>query len=208
MVIHSGSIFSLLAFPVTLASVIGLFAFLVLLVTRRFRMAAKVLAVSVGGWAAYVGSVTAISLLAPQRIIDIGNSYCWDNWCMGIEKVNTAPRGQEIVYSVDVRIFDADERVKTSIKGASVYLMDERGRRFPLVRDPSVIPFDTPLDPAQSLRTTMTFAAAADASHLSLTGDAPLPDPIPWWWRCFGVFADLHFGYESLSHKPTLLRVL
>jgi len=198
----------LFAYPLTLGAVIGLFTSVVLLVTRRFRTAAKTVAISVGGWGLYVGVVTVISLLAPQRIIDIGNSYCWDNWCMGVEKVNTALRGQEIVYKVDLRIFDADERVATSIKGASVYLADERGRRFPLVRDPSVIPFDTPLNPAQSLKTTLTFAAAADASRLFLTGDVPLPDPIPWWWRCFGVFADLHFGYESLSHKPTVLRVL
>ena len=79
-------------------------------------------------------------------------------------------------------------------------LVDERGRRFPLVQDLSVIPFDVSLDPGQLVKTSLTFVAAADARQLFLTGDtggAP-----PFWVR-------LYLGSDdSLLYKRTLLRVL
>jgi hypothetical protein len=74
--------------------------------------------------------------------------------------------------------------------------------------DPSVIPINTRLDPGQSLNTSLTFVTPADPGHLFLTGDAPLPDHIPLAWRFFKIYADPQFGYEKLSHKPTVLRVL
>jgi hypothetical protein len=127
---------------------------------------------------------------------------------MGIDKVSATPRGQEIVYKIDVHFFSDANTVKTGTDDALIYLVDDRGRRFPLVDDPSVIPINTPLDPGQSLNTSLTFAAPADATRLFLTGDAQLPERIPLAWRFFKIYADLHFGYEKLKHKPTLLQVL
>ena len=127
---------------------------------------------------------------------------------MGIDKVNATPRGQEMVYKIDVRFFSDANTVKTGIDDALIYLVDDRGRRFPLVDDPSVIPINTRLDPGQSLNTSLTFVTPNDAGHLFLTGDAPLPYHIPLGWKFFRIYADLHFGYEKLSHKPTVLRVL
>lgn len=127
---------------------------------------------------------------------------------MGIEKVSTTSREQENEYKIDVRIFSDANTVKTSTDDASIYLLDDLGRRFPVVDDPAAIPYTTPLIPGQTIKITLTFVAPADAGHLFLTGDAPLPDHIPVGWRVMTYFADLHFGYEKLSHKPTLLRVL
>ena len=76
--------------------------------------------------------------------------------------------------------------------------MDERGRRFPMVKDPSVIPFDLSLDPGQSVNTSLTFVTPADARELFLTVDSPLV-----WGARLCVACD-----GSLLHKPTLLRVL
>ena len=206
MVIHSGSLLLLFAYLVTLATVIGLIVSIGLLAAKKFRRAAKTAVASVAALALYVGAATAISWVSPQRVIKIGDSYCWDLWCLGIDKVNAAPRSQEIVYKIDVHFFSDANTVKTGIDEAIIYLVDDRGRRFPLGDDPSVI--NTRLEPRQSLNTSLTFVAPSDAEHLFLTGDAPLPDHIPLAWRFFNIYADLHFGYEKLSHKPTVLRVL
>jgi hypothetical protein len=107
-----------------------------------------------------------------------------------------------------VHFFSDANTVKTGSDDALVYLVDDRGRRFPLVDDPSVIPINTRLDPGQSINTSLTFVAPTDATHLFLMGDAPLPDHIPLAWRFFKIYADLHFGYEKLKHKPTVLQVL
>jgi len=208
MVIHSGSLSLLLAYLVALGVVIALLASIVLLIARKIRPARNVFLASVAAVGLYIVAATAVSLLAHSRVINVGDSYCWDLWCMGIEKVHTNARGQENEYRIDVRIFSDANTVKTSAGDASIYLLDDRGRRFPVVNDPAVVPYTTPLIPGQTIKTTLTFVAPMDAGHLFLTGDAPLPAHFPLGWRVGRYFADLHFGYEKLLHKPTLLRVL
>jgi hypothetical protein len=208
MVIHSGSSLLGFAYLVTIVTAIGLVISVGILVARKFRTAAKVAAASLAALAFYFVVATMIWWVSPERVIKLGDSYCWDLWCMGIDKVNATPRGQEIIYKIDVHFFSDANTVRTGTDDALVYLVDERGRRFPLVHDPSVIPINTPLEPGQSLNTSLTFVAPRDASHLFLTGDAPLPDHFPLAWRFFKIYADLHFGHEKLKHKPTVLQVL
>ena len=201
MVVHSDSnLGAALAFLVMLGTAITLLVSAVQVASGRFRSAAKALAASVSWTALYVLALIAVSVLTPQKVVTFGDSYCADIWCIGIDKVSAARRGQEIVYKIDVRIFSDANHVKTSAKGASLYLLDERGRRFPLVPDPSVVPFDVTLDPGQSMNTSLTFVTAADVRQLFLTGDRGAGPP--FWVR-------LYFGSdESLLHKRTLLRVL
>ena len=208
MVIHSGSILLLLAYLVSLLAVIGLLSSVAILIARKSRLAAKVAVASVGTLVVYLVVATVISSVAPQRVINVGDSYCWDLWCMGIERVSATPRGKEIEYKVDVHIFSDAKTVKTSSDDAAIYLLDDRGRRYPMIQDPGVIPINTPLSPGQKINTSLTFVAPADAGHLFLTGEAPLPEHIPYAWRIFKIYADLHFGYEQLAHKPTVLRVV
>ena len=206
MVIRADSeLGALLTLLVLFGGFVSMLASLGLLLSRKFRSAAKVLLATVIGVGMYVVAVIVVALITPQKVINIGDTYCMDIWCIRIEKVNTMPRGGKIVYKIDVRIFSDANTVKTSAKGASVYLLDERGRRFELMNDPSVIPFDAPLDPKQSMHTTLTFAVAADAQHLFLPcsyhhiGDET---SVPFWVK-------LYFGSDAnFLHKRTMLRVL
>jgi hypothetical protein len=206
MVLHSDSeLGALLTLLVLFAGFLGLCASVVLLVSRQFRSSLNVLLITVGGLGVYVLGVIAIAIVTPQTIVNVGDSYCMDIWCIGIEKVNMTPRGDEMLYRVDVRIFSDANSVTISAKGASVYVVDERGRRFELLNDPSVIPFDAPLAPKQSIHTTLTFAAPADARQLFLPcgshhiGEEP---SVPFWVK-------LYFGSDAgYLHKQTMLRVL
>src|SRR5438552_12647576 len=205
MVIRSDSdLGALLTLLVLFVGFVGIVASIVLALSKKFRAAAKALFVSTGGIGVYAAIVLLISILSPQMIINIGESYCMDIWCISVERVNATPRGQETIYKVDVRIFSDANTVKTSAKGATVYLIDERGRRFELINDPSVTPFDMPLEPRQSIQTTLIFAAAADAQHLFLPcsyhhiGAEP---SVPFW-------AKLYFGSEANHlHQRTMLPV-
>ena len=208
MVIHSGGSLLGFAYLATLISAIGLVISVVILLGGKFRTAAKVATASMFALAFYFVAATTIWWVSPERVIKLGDSYCWDLWCMGIDEVNTTPRGQEIIYKIDVHFFSDANTVTTGSDDALIYLVDDRGRRFPLVDDPSVIPINSRLDPRQSLSTSLTFVTPADATHLFLTGDAPLPDHVPLEWRFFKIYADLHFGYEKLKHKTTVLQVL
>jgi len=199
VVIHSDSFVGvMLPFVVALAVVVLVLTSVWMLAFGKFRRGAKALRASAGLVAVYVVVLMAVSLLTPQKIGSAGQAYCMDIWCIGIEKVSPIPARNQIAYKVDVRIFSDADTVKTSGKGFSLFLVDERGRRFPMVKDPSVIPFDLSLDPGQSVNTSLTFVTRPNARELFLTVDSP----IFWGARlCFACDG-------SLLHKPTLLRVL
>jgi hypothetical protein len=158
MVIHSDSFVGvMLPFVVALAVVVLVLTSARMLAFGNFRRMARTLRALVGLVAMYVVVLIAVSLLTPQKIGSAGQAYCMDIWCIGIEKVSPMPARNEIAYKVDVRIFSDASTMKTSGKGFSLFLVDERGRRFPMVKDPSVIPFDLSLDPGQSVNTSLTF---------------------------------------------------
>src|SRR5580658_7010274 len=194
MVIHSDSFAGvMLPFVVALAVIVLVLTSAGMAAFGRFRRGAKALRALAGLVGVYMVVLMAVSLLTPQKIGGTGQAYCLDIWCIGIEKVSPMPARNQIAYKVDVRIFSDANTVKTSGKGFSLFLVDERGRRFPMVKDPSVIPFDLNLDPGQSVNTSLTFVTAADARELFLTIDSPKV----WVARlCFACDT-------SLLHKPT-----
>jgi len=207
MVIHSGSALLGIAYLVTFAAAVGLLVSLGMLVARKFRTATRVAGASVAALGLYFLAHVVIGWTSPQTVVKIGDSYCWDLWCMGIQRVTATPRGADMAYSIDVRVFSDANTVKTGIDEARLFLMDDRGRRFSMIDDPSVVPINTRLEPRQSIDTSLTFLAPADAAHLFLTADAPLPNQLPVGWRFLAMYMDLHVGYEKLAHKPTVLSV-
>src|SRR6202040_2788913 len=53
----------------------------------------------------YIAVLMLVSLLTPRTIVSIGDGYCWDLWCLGVEQVNATPQGQNIIYTARVRLF-------------------------------------------------------------------------------------------------------
>ena len=198
MIVHSDAVGSMVFFLVMVVSVLMLVAVLMALAGREFRFAGRIVGWWSAGFAAYTALTILVSLLLPQKVVNPGQSYCVDSWCIGIQNVTRTALGQSVAYKADVRIFSDLNRGTTSAKGASLYLVDERGRRFPLVPDPALIPFDTELSPKQSVDTSLTFLVAADAQHLALQGDGRA-----LWITKFFIGDD-----SAWLHRPTLIRVL
>src|SRR3989442_10313898 len=69
---------ALLTLLVLFGGFVGMLASIVLLLSRKFRAAAKVLLASVAVIGVYVVAVHVV--LTPQRVIKIGDSYCMDIW--------------------------------------------------------------------------------------------------------------------------------
>jgi hypothetical protein len=200
MIVYSDGIGTLVFFLGLLVSGAMLLAALIAVALRRFRPARNIFrwwgACAIG----YVAMTIAIALLAPQAIVNPGESYCNDNWCISIQSVTKTPLAHDIAYRVDSRIFNTNT-VKNNVKGASLYLVDEHSRRFPLIADPAVTPFDIELNPGQSLNTSLTFLAAADAQQVLLKIDWPGNRLVKFLVK-FVIGND-----RSLLHRPTLLRV-
>jgi hypothetical protein len=149
----------------------------------------------------YLGAVSLVSLITPRTIVSVGDSYCWDLWCLGIQKVNATPQGQNVLYTAEVSLF-ADstntQRLPADPNGKQFfYVTDERGRRFPIMHS-SLADTDITVAPGESVKSALTFVVPADARNLYLTGDVGAP---PW--------VRLYFGSDlNPFHRRTLLRVV
>jgi hypothetical protein len=202
MIVHSDGIGTLVLFLGLLASGAILLTTLVFLACGPFRQAKNIFR-----WWRYcaVGYATltiAVSLLTPQTIVNPGESYCEDIWCISIQTVSKTQLGHAIAYKAGVRLFSDANTVKTSARGASLYLVDEHNRRFSLFPDSTVPPFDIELNPGQSVNTSLTFSTAPDAQQLFLRVDWPNRSRLVKFLVKFAIGND-----SSLFHRPTLLRV-
>ena len=198
MIVHSDAVGSMVFFFVMAGTALMAVVALIALAGGEFRFAGKVAAWWGKLAAGYAVLTMAVSLMLPQKVVNPGQSYCIDIWCISIQNVAKTPVEQDVIYRADVRIFSDANTVKVSAKGVSLYLADERGRRYPLIPDPAVTPFDVELGPQQSVNTSLTFRVAADAKQLFLKGDGK-----SLWISKFFIGDD-----SALLHRPTLLRVL
>jgi len=149
----------------------------------------------------YLGAVVLVSLATPRTIVSIGDSYCWDLWCLGIQGVNATPRGETILYTADVSLFTDSthtQQLRADPSGKQFfYVMDDQGRHFPILRS-SLSERDITVTPGESVKSQLSFVAPADARKLYLTGDGGAPP-----WVC------LYFGSDlNPFHRRTLLRVV
>lgn len=169
---------------------------------RKFHEAARagrVCAIIIGP---YLAALTLVSLLTPRTIVNIGDSYCYDLWCLGVQQVNATPSGQDILYTAEVRVFvDSTHPHQLPAEEAKHFLdvLDDQGRRYPLLREASFMDADVTVQPRESLKSSFAFRAPRNARKLYLTAnDGGFP---PWVYMYFG--SDI-----SLFHRRSLLRIL
>ncbi len=150
--------------------------------------------------AGYFAIAVAIAFLKPQRMMSIGDPWCFDDWCLTIEKVDRTEGLSQVSYNVELRIFSRARRVTQRANGAWIYLIDDRGRRYSPDPAPSAVPLDTLLRPLESATTLRVFHVPADAHGLGLiTGHGG---------RYCGPMDMLIIGSGGcLFRKPTMIRI-
>src|SRR5215831_17537469 len=161
MIVHSDSgLGFLLAMLLTLAAAVAFLVSVVFAANREYRSAAKVAAATLGCMVAWVMVVTLISFLTPRTIVKVGNTYCEDIRCIGIDMVHAEANGAETIYTLDVHLFSDANTVKVSFGNVYFVLVDERGRRFPTMdsRGEPTRAYDMYLEPQQTVKTTLTFS--------------------------------------------------
>jgi hypothetical protein len=181
------------------ATIVGLFSFFSCIQSRDFHSeAARRGRVCMWMVMPCLAALMLVSMLTPRTIVSIGDGYCWDLWCLGVEQVNATPQGQNTLYTAKVRLFSDANRVPTSRAKNFLYAIDEQGRRFPVFQNRTALPLDVTLHPGQSLTTSLSFLAPANAVQLYLTGDHVA---MPWVYLYPG--SDL-----NPLHRRTLVRIL
>ncbi len=144
--------------------------------------------------AAYMAIVLAVSVATPRSTYRVGDTQCFDDWCIAVTRaVRTFPD----TLTVTLRVSSRAKRAPQGEKGTVVYLVDAAGHRFDPLPDPAAIPFDTLLQPGESLDTPRRFLVPADARGLGLVYTHEGGFPI----------GDFIIGENDWVHGPPIVRL-
>jgi hypothetical protein len=194
------TIFDLLFLLAALASVVSLGVAAVFALRGRRARALKILGLDLSCALFYLLVGVAVAFLKPQRVIRTGDPWCFDDWCLTVEKVSRTPGQLDTSYRVELRIFSRAGRVAQRANGAWIYLIDDRGRRYSPDPDPSAVPLDVLLQPRESVNTSRLFHVPDDIHQLGLITGHGGP-------YC-GPMAFLIIGESGcLFKKPTVIRI-
>jgi hypothetical protein len=188
-------------FLVFMAAAIPGLAALLRMHDRKFREAARAGRVCAVILVPYVAALALVSLLTPGTVVNIGDSYCYDLWCLGVDQVKAAPKGRDVLYTAEVRIsVDSSHPHQLPAEQAKgfFYVLDDQGKRYSLLPEASFADADVTVHPGESVMSSLAFVAPRSARKLYLIGK---DGGMPWVYLYFG--SDI-----SLLHRPALLRIL
>jgi hypothetical protein len=145
-----------------LISAVTLASAAVMAIRGRFATALRILRNYAICFAIYMTIVFTVALLTPQRVVQLGEDRCFDDWCVAVERADH----QGNTYTVTMRVSSQAKRVSQRAKGANVFLVDSRGRRFGPAPDPSAVPFDVLLQPGEAVETKRSYTLPGDAREV------------------------------------------
>jgi hypothetical protein len=162
------TIFDLLFLLAVLAAVVSLATAVVFALLGQRARALKVVWGLVYGAGAYFATGVAVAYFAPPEVVKPGAPWCFDDWCLTVEKATPTPRPPQVSYKVDLLIESRARRVAQRASGAWIYLIDDRGRLYPPEAEPSKVRLDVQLQPGESVTTSRAFIVPSDAHKLGL----------------------------------------
>src|SRR5260370_31484155 len=101
----------------------------------------------------------------------VGELWCFDHWCLAVEKVDTAPVGSETAYDIKLRIHNSSRRGVQWAVNAWIYLIDDKGPLYPPVDDPTAVRLDVRLQPLQTVMTSRVLHLPAQVQDLGRITD-------------------------------------
>jgi hypothetical protein len=129
----------------------------------------------------YFAAVIAGSLVSPRRVYQVGDTQCFDDWCLAVDAAHATGTPPAARYEVTLRLSNRARRVPMGEKGTVVYLTDAQGRRFDPLPDAAAVGFDTILPPGGSTVAVRHFDVPADARDLGLVYTHEGGFPIGWF---------------------------
>ena len=183
-----------LAFVATLAVVV------VRAVRGRRREAFRLLRGAGIAAAVYLAVGLIVSAITPRRVVAVGAPWCFDDWCLSVSSVDTTRGTDGVRYTIGLRLESRARRVAQRAKGAWIYLIDARGRRYAPEPDSAAVPLDVLLLPGQSMATSRVFQVPAGVRQVGLITGHGGP-------YC-GAMAFLVIGQAGcVFHKPAMIAI-
>ncbi len=151
-----------------LATLVTLAAVAILSLRGRRAKAVQILKALAICVVVYLATGLTVSALKPQRVIPIGAPWCFDDWCLKVEDVTPTPGSSYVSYALQFRIFSEARRVSQRARGAWIYILDDRGRRYSPDPDPSAVPLDVLLRPGESVTASRVFRLPPEAHAIGI----------------------------------------
>jgi hypothetical protein len=162
------NVFDLVFILVFLSTAIAVVVMVAALARGRRSQAGRIaarLAVALG---LYFVVVLASSLATPQRYVALHETRCSDDWCIAVDSVRRDTASGATAYSVVFALSSRARRVAQRERFVVVYLRTDDGRRIDPVPAASDLPFDTLLQPGQTIVATRRFAMPLPAHGAGL----------------------------------------
>jgi hypothetical protein len=151
----------------------------------------------------YLAVSVGVSATRTAVVIEQGQNWCFDDWCLAVEAVRKTPtpNGTNVTYTADIRIYN-DARSPEGTRGFWAYLRDGNDRRYAPApgawRD--VVAARVP--PHGVARASMEFVVPRDARDLGFVAGHGGGTP------CALLPSLLEIGQAGcLFHKPDMIRI-
>jgi hypothetical protein len=165
------NVFDLLFIALFFAGIAALGAAGVAALQGKRGRAKRILLVTAICSAIYMGIVCVDSYATPQRIINIGDPQCNDDWCIAVQDVLRTPSSSGTSYSVTLLLSSRARRISQRENGVIVYLIDSDGRRFDPTPKVSETPFNVLLQPGESVTAVRVFELPSNEHDIGLVVD-------------------------------------
>ena len=210
------TIFDLLLILLVLATAVSMLTIAGSLLFRRWKLARRLATVPLSAWIIYLAAGTLIAVLAPQRVLPMGENRCFDEMCFAVTGFERTPtiqspagitRAHGVYYIVSARV-SSRSRGRTQREAGRIggmvdasgykYQTSAEGMRAIAGTEGPLPGLDTEVAPGQSLPTKLVFDVPADIQSPAFTLGTTLrisPARII-------LDSDEHF-----LHKPTIVRL-
>ena len=123
------SIFDLLFLAAVVATIAVLVSSAIAAVRGHRAEAFRILRIWLICVTVYLAAGLAVSFLRPQRLMQAGAPWCFDDWCLTVEGVNRTMAGNQADYKIELRISSQAARITQRANGAWIYRPYYRTRR-------------------------------------------------------------------------------
>ena len=147
-----------------------------LIMRRRRTMARRVLTRWGVCAAAYLVVSLGASAMRPERSIGLGERWCFDEWCVSVDRISQRSAPVGTIYTLDLQAYNAGRRPQRALY-PWMFVRDADGRRYlPETKD-WVASVEASIAPHESHRFPVDFLVSADARQLGFVtnhgGGAP-----------------------------------
>jgi hypothetical protein len=162
------SIFDLVFILTFLGTAVAVIVIAIALARGRPRQAGRIAARLSVALGLYFVIVLATGLATPQRYVALHETRCSDDWCIAVDSVRRDKAAGAAAYTVVFALSSRARRVAQRERFVVAYLLTDDGRRIDPLPATSEVPFDTLLQPGQTIVALRRFAVPPPAHDVGL----------------------------------------